>query len=98
MFLFLQFFQSPLAVERREKNFVTLLSVWLCVSSARWVSMYVSIHVHVPALPQVNAPWAVTCLHHHSTSHEEAARIGDPYSSSRPPPSSASRRPFGSIQ
>jgi hypothetical protein len=46
--------------------------------------MYVSMYVQVPALPKANAPWAVTCLHHHNIIHEKAARVGDPYSS-RPP-------------
>src|ERR1700730_1956058 len=40
--------------------------------------------MHVPALPQANALWAVTCLHRHNTSHEKVARVNDLYSSSRP--------------
>jgi hypothetical protein len=50
-----------LAVERREKNFVTLT---LTVRESCSVGIYVCVNmcVHVPALPKANAPWAATLL------------------------------------
>src|SRR5947209_1145118 len=43
-------------------------------------SIYVCKHVCTCQLsPKANVPWAVTCLHHHSTIHEKAAHIGDSY-------------------
>jgi hypothetical protein len=70
-------------------------TAYLC---REWVSMYVSIHVSVPALPPgqclMGCYLLITTVQAMKRRHVSATH----YSSARPQPSSANRRPFGSIQ